>query len=268
MIHWLARENGFVHVCGHRGHSIGTPENTAAAIRATKDFGGSTVEIDCVLTADDEIILLHDQTLDRTTNGKGLAAAKPWVEIQALDAGAWFSPVYAGEPVPTLTDTIRLAQRLGMGLVVEIKERRRVDRFLERLDDVLTDTAGHGQVIVISFDHMVLKHAKARIPGLRTEGITHARHADIVGVARAAGLDSVSIEHMMFRPEDAEALHAAGVAIRLHVQRPEWFTRELALGLDHRPQLGAWLGAGLADSLSGDDVAWLAALVAENPLAG
>jgi glycerophosphoryl diester phosphodiesterase len=266
MIHWLASANRFVHVCGHRGHSIATPENTLAALRATRDAGGTTAEIDVVLTADDEIILLHDQSVDRTSNGSGLAGAMTLEAIRALDAGSWFAADFAGEPIPTLHEAIRFAREIGLGLVVEIKERRRVDRLLQRLGEVLAETGGIDQVIVISFDHKVLLRAKAIVPALKTEGITHAAHADIVHVARSARLDSVSIEHLMFRPDDAEALHAAGVAIRLHLQAPRWFERQEQFGIDHRPEIGRWLRAGLVDSLSGDDVAYLARLVADNPL--
>ena len=266
MIQWLASQNGFVHVCGHRGHSIGSPENTVAALDATLAHRGTTAEIDVVLSADGEIILLHDQSVDRTTNGKGLAGAMTLAALKDLDAGAWFGPQFAGERLPTLAEAILHARSIGLGLVVEIKERRRVGDLLDRLAVVLRETDGLGQLIVISFDHKVLKEAKRRIPGLRTEGITHAAHADIVHVARSADLDSVSIEHLMFRADDAEALHRAGVAIRLHLQQPSWFARQEHLGIDHRPVLGGWLAAGLVDSLSGDDVGYLADLVAAHPI--
>lgn len=263
MIKWLAKDNGFVHICGHRGHSIGSPENTLAAITATKEQGGSTCEIDLVLTKDDEIILLHDQTLDRTSDGKGLAESLTLAEIEALDAGAWFHPSFSGERIPTFAQAIRHAQSLGMGLVAEIKERRRKPLFIEKLKQALGQTGGIDDILLISFDHMDLKDAKAAIPGLKTEGITHARHGDIVGVARSAHLDAVSIEHLMFREADARALHEAGVAIRFHVQRPEFFARYAALGIDHRPEILAWLKAGLINSISGDDVGYLRALTRE-----
>ena len=94
----LASENGFVHVCGHRGHSSGAPENTLAALRAAKAAGATTAEIDLVLTRDDQIVLAHDLTLDRTTDGQGLIADRTAAEVAALDAGSWFGPNWRASP--------------------------------------------------------------------------------------------------------------------------------------------------------------------------
>lgn len=262
----LASENGFVHVCGHRGHSIGAPENTLAALAAAKARGATTCEIDVVLTRDDEIVLAHDITLDRTTDGKGLIADHDAAEIARLDAGSWFDPAFAGEPMPTLGDALRYAATADLGLVVEIKERFRIERLVERFAALLDELAMWDRIVLLSFDHVDLRRAKAKLPRFRTEGITHARHADPVGVARAAGLDSVSIELDRFHPDDARALHAAGVAIRCHVPPPARLAFHRQYGLDVVPSLLEWLAAGLIDSLSGDDVAFLADLVARAPL--
>ena len=74
MFRLLAAENGFVHVCGHRGNSIASPENTLAALTSTRDAGGTSAEIDVMLTADGELVLMHDDFLDRTTDGSGLVS--------------------------------------------------------------------------------------------------------------------------------------------------------------------------------------------------
>ncbi len=105
-------------------------------------------------------------------------------------------------------------------------------------------------------------HLKDALPGIRTEGITHARHADIVGVARAARLHSVSIEHQMFTSEDGAALHEAGVAVRFHLQRPAFYSRFAALGVDLLAPVSSYLAQGVIDTVSGDDVGFLAALKA------
>lgn len=263
MFRLLASENGFVHVCGHRGHSIGSPENTLAAITATRENGGTSVEIDCMLTADGEIVLMHDDFLDRTTDGSGLVSKANLGEIRRLDAGSWFDRRFAGEKVPTLIETIAHARKIGIGLVVEIKEFQDLDRLVPKLEDIIEETNAGEQAIFISFDHVFLKSLKERLPGIRTEGIVHARHADVVGVARAANLDSVSIEHMMFRPEDGEALHRAGIAVRFHLQRPEEYARYATVGIDLLPDVRRWIAVGTIDTISGDDVAFLAGLVAD-----
>ena len=262
----LASENGFVHVCGHRGHSSGAPENTLAALRAAKAAGATTAEIDVVLTRDDQIVLAHDLTLDRTTNGQGPIADLTAAEIAALDAGSWFGTEFAGEPMPSLPEVIEFAKAESLGLVVEIKERSRVERLTECLATLLEATGARDDVVLISFDHVDLRRAKERIPRLRTEGITHARHADPVAVARAARLDSLSIELDRFHPDDARALHAGGIALRCHVPPPAELAELQRYGIDPVPELREWLAAGLIDSLSGDDVGFLADLVASAPL--
>ena len=262
-MHWLLSETGHIHVCGHRGHSIAAPENTLAALRANHAAGGTTAEIDTVLSADGEIVVIHDLTVDRTTDGTGVVADMTLAQVQALDAGAWFGAAFAGERVPTLSDAIRLARSLGMGLEVEVKEKRDLPRYGEALARLLADPADRAAVMMISFDHAHLRDLKRAIPGLRTGGICHARYGDPVGLARAADLDELCIDLSAFHPDDARALHVAGIAIRCHAYRPATMAAADRAGLGWTGALRGWLAEGLIDTLSGDDVAWCAAAVTE-----
>ena len=108
-------------VIGHRGAAKAAPENTLVSMREAKRQGATWVEIDAKLTADNKVILLHDDLLDRTTSGKGAAAQASLAEIRGLDAGAWFAPAFAGEKVPTLEELVAEVLSLGLGLNVEIK---------------------------------------------------------------------------------------------------------------------------------------------------
>jgi len=260
MFKLLHSETGFVHVCGHRGNSIAAPENTLAALTATRDCGGTSAEIDVVLTLDGELVLLHDDFLDRTTNGKGLASRATLAQMRALDAGSWFSPAFTGERVPTLAQAVAHAAAIGLGLVVEIKEFQNLEGTYARIAELVETTDILDHAIFISFDHTVLKTLKDRIPAVRTEGILHARHVDPVGLARAARLDSVSVEHGMFRAEDGHSLHAAGIAVRHHFQRPQTYALYDAAGLDLMAGVVDLLASGAVDTISGDDVTWLADL--------
>jgi glycerophosphoryl diester phosphodiesterase len=257
----LASVAGFIHVCGHRGHSIDTPENTIPALEAAAAHGASVCEIDVVLTADDEIVVIHDEILDRTTDARGRVADRSMAELRDLDAGVWFDPRFMGTRLASLDDALAAARRLGIGLLVEIKERRRPDILIGRLASVLTRTGASDDVLLISFDHPSLERAQARIPGLRTELITHARHVDPVALARRAGAASVAIEADMFHPDDAAALHAAGIAVRVTIPRPERIALRRGYGLDPLVHVVPALRAGLIDVLAGDDVRFLRALV-------
>ncbi len=108
-------------VIGHRGAAGHAPENTLAGFRRAAQLGARWVEFDVALTRDGEPVLLHDETVDRTTNGKGKLATMTLAALQTLDAGAWYSEAAAGERVPTLTEAIALLQSLGLGANIEIK---------------------------------------------------------------------------------------------------------------------------------------------------
>ena len=93
------------HICkviAHRGASGQAPENTLAAIHKALAIGVDMIEMDVRQTRDGAIVLMHDRTLNRTTNGKGRVAKKSLSELQTLDAGSWFDPSFANERIPEL----------------------------------------------------------------------------------------------------------------------------------------------------------------------
>lgn len=108
-------------VIGHRGACALAPENTLASIRRAAADGAAMVEVDVMLTADDRPVVFHDDRLERTTDGIGALAATPLDALGALDAGAWFGPDFAGEPVPTLEELVEAVLDLGIGLNLELK---------------------------------------------------------------------------------------------------------------------------------------------------
>ncbi|MFO1047177.1 MAG: glycerophosphodiester phosphodiesterase [Geminicoccaceae bacterium] len=112
---------GLEPVIGHRGATARAPENTLAGLRKAHALGARWVEFDVMLTADQVPVLIHDETLERTTSGRGEVAAHTAAQIATLDAGAWFGPDFAGEPVPTLAEAVALLLDLGMAANVEIK---------------------------------------------------------------------------------------------------------------------------------------------------
>jgi len=108
-------------VIAHRGASAYAPENTLAAFVQADQCGATWVEFDVKLTADNILIVIHDDELSRTTNGWGKVVECTYEEIKALDAGGWFSTVFAGECVPTLEEVITCLGGYGMGANIEIK---------------------------------------------------------------------------------------------------------------------------------------------------
>jgi len=105
----------------HRGAGKLAPENTLAAFRLGASHGYRMFECDVKLSADGVPFLLHDATLDRTTNGQGLAAELTWDELSRLDAGSWHSPAYADEPLASLEAVAHFCLDNALGLNIEIK---------------------------------------------------------------------------------------------------------------------------------------------------
>jgi glycerophosphoryl diester phosphodiesterase len=116
-------------VCAHRGGGTLAPENTLAAMRTGARLGHKMVEFDAKLSADDVVFLLHDDTVDRTSNGHGAAARLRYDEISSLDAGTWRDVAFAGERMPTLAEVAGYCREAGLAANVEIKPcpRREVE---------------------------------------------------------------------------------------------------------------------------------------------
>jgi glycerophosphoryl diester phosphodiesterase len=108
-------------VLAHRGGGSLAPENTIAAMRIGHERGFRAVEFDVMLSSDGEPVLIHDETLDRTTDAKGLVADRTCDELALLDAGGWFSSDFAGEPIPRLTDAIGFCRSHQVWINAEIK---------------------------------------------------------------------------------------------------------------------------------------------------
>ncbi len=115
-------------VMGHRGAAALAPENTLAGIRRAAATGVRWVEFDVMLTGDSVPVLFHDDNLKRITGRDALMAQTTYKDVRALDAGAWFRPEFAGEPVPTLEDGLALIRELGLGANIEIKPTSGRDR--------------------------------------------------------------------------------------------------------------------------------------------
>ncbi len=105
----------------HRGASAFAPENTLVALQKAAELGATWVEFDVQLTADDEVVVFHDYTVNRTTDGDGLLASMNYDELTYLDAGSWFSNQFSGEAVPSLAEYLSAVAAFELGINVELK---------------------------------------------------------------------------------------------------------------------------------------------------
>jgi glycerophosphoryl diester phosphodiesterase len=119
-------------VLAHRGGGVLAPENTIAAIRVGLESGFRAIEFDVMLSADGEPMLIHDETLERTTSGRGPVAARSAAELETLDAGSWFSSRFAGERIPRLGQVVAFCRLHGIWMNAEIKPSQGADAMTGR----------------------------------------------------------------------------------------------------------------------------------------
>ena len=220
----------------HRGAGKRAPENTLAAFRLGAQHGYHAFECDVKLSADEVPFLLHDATLDRTSNAQGVAGDKPWAELSRVDAGSWHSRAYAGEPIPTLGNIAAFCHASGHALNVEIKptpggERRTgevVAREAERL------WAGCATPpLLSSFEPEALEGARATAPQLPRALLIDTLADGWFERAQDLGCVAVVANYRLYSAEMVARLHAANLWALCYTVNDESSARALlGMGLD------------------------------------
>jgi glycerophosphoryl diester phosphodiesterase len=145
-------------VIAHRGASGTCPENTLAAFRRAEALGADMIELDVQLARDGNVVVIHDWTLDRTTDGAGPVGARSLAELRTLDAGAWFASEFRGERVPTLAEVLA-----EVGLAVNVELKPLGEDGLEAAALAVVEMAGAlGRVVFSSFEMAALERLRAR----------------------------------------------------------------------------------------------------------
>jgi glycerophosphoryl diester phosphodiesterase len=156
-------------IVAHRGGGLLAPENTLAAIRLARNLGFTGVEFDVKLTGDGVPVLMHDDTLERTTDGSGAVADASYQEIAKLDAGSWFGNEFGGEPVPSFAAASALCREAGVWANIEIKpspgQERETGEAVARTAKLLW-TGSHPLPLLSSFSALALEAAAVESPEL------------------------------------------------------------------------------------------------------
>jgi glycerophosphoryl diester phosphodiesterase len=203
---------GQVYNCAHRGASGYAPENTLAALKLAVALGADMAEIDVQQTADGQLVLFHDETLERTSSGSGPLVDCTLTELRALDAGSWFSHFCAGEKIPTLIEAISAA-RGQLDLNIELKADGSVPGLLDRLIATIADQDFGDHCVITSFDHALIDELVAREPNFAT-GYIIGREGLPVDVFRAK-VDLLSLEKSLLEEAELEFATAAGKAVHV-----------------------------------------------------
>jgi glycerophosphoryl diester phosphodiesterase len=198
---------------GHRGAKGHAPENTMISFMMGADMGVTAVETDVHLSKDGEVVLIHDHSVDRTTNGHGFVKDMTLAELKKLDAGSWYDARFAGERIPTLTELLTWAKD-RVGIAIEIKNGPiYYPDIAEKTIRLLREHGMERQVILISFDHFVVREAKQIAPEIATGILYVGGLVDAVAAARAALADAVHPNWTFVTPELVRTVHEAGLMI-------------------------------------------------------
>jgi glycerophosphoryl diester phosphodiesterase len=207
-------------VTGHRGAAALAPENTVAGFRTAIEYGVDAVEFDVRATADDELVVIHDATLGRTTDGTGRVAETSFSDIRELDAGD-------GQRVPTLDEAIDVLGDAGVGLRIELKERG----LGERVADAVAEAGVEARTTITSFDPEALAEVAARPP--RVGFIAPEATDEAFGVVERLGAAALFVNVDTVGAPDVEAAASRGVELGVWtVNDPDDAERVAGLGAD------------------------------------
>jgi glycerophosphoryl diester phosphodiesterase len=192
----------------HRGASALYPENTLRAFLAAADFGADMCEFDVRMTRDGEVVVIHDATVNRTTDGRGRVADMNAAAIKRLDAGVRFGAEFRAERIPTLAEVATaLGGRCGMN--VELKARGLERRACE----ILREGGAIETAIVSSFDWEQLKIVAAQEPGLRLALLGEKAPAALLDAASAMHAYAIAPRFDIARAELCAEAHRRGLAV-------------------------------------------------------
>ncbi|MBV7404703.1 glycerophosphodiester phosphodiesterase [Enterobacter sp. ENT03] len=225
----------YPHIVAHRGGGKLAPENTLAAIDTGARFGHTMIEFDVKLSQDGQIFLLHDDNLERTSNGWGVAGRLPWSDLLQVDAGSWFSTAFKGEPLPLLSQVAQRCREHGMMANIEIKPTtgtgpltgETVARAARELWADMTPP------LLSSFDIDALDAAQQAAPELPRGLLLDEWRDDWRALTTQLGCVSIHLNHRLLDEARIAALKDAGLRILVYtVNKPERAAELLRAGVD------------------------------------
>jgi glycerophosphoryl diester phosphodiesterase len=229
-------------VLAHRGGGKLAPENTVAALRCGLAYGYRAVEFDVMLSQDGVGVIMHDPGFGRTVAGQGSVAATTAAELARMDAGSWFGPQFAGEPVPLFTDFIDYCRAQQIWMNIEIKPAPGADEATgrwvahttrERFAEQLRSGDLARVPLLSSFSMAALAAARDAAPDLPRACLFDTLPPDWRAQAQALQAVAIHTNHKHLTPELAASVKDAGYGLFCYtVNEPERAQAILAWGVD------------------------------------
>ena len=220
-----------IEITGHRGASGLAPENTMVAMVKAIEFGADFSELDVQETADGIIVLMHDDSLQRTTGLEAPIWEKSFEDLQTLEAGAWFSDEFKGEPIPSLKSIIK-AVRGKMKLNIELKMSGHEKQLTEKVVAMVEEEDFINNCIITSFDFSAvnkIKHLNSKIKA----GYIFSEIPEDEDVF-AADVDLLSVNKKIVTEEFVQQAHANNKEVHVWtVNEPDDMRKLIALGVDN-----------------------------------
>ncbi len=204
----------FPKIIGHRGVPHLAPENTMASFKKAIDIGVDGIETDVQLSKDGEIVLCHDEKLDRTINCKGLLKDFTLEELKGLSAGAWFSKEYENEKIPTLRELLEFVHDKDILVNIEIKSGIIMYPNIEKLTiDMIHEYRMEHKVIISSFNHYSLLECKKIDSTIKTGVLYMSGLVEPWDYAKKIGAEALHPFFYNIRPEIMEGIKKNNIMV-------------------------------------------------------
>lgn len=218
-------------VTAHRGNSNDRPENSMSAFKKASKDGADWIELDVQQTKDDEIIVLHDASLKRTTGKNKKVWEMNYSDIKKLECGKWFSKKYEGEKIPLLSEVIDFALDDDIKLNIEIKPNEHDDKFEEQLVDMLIEKDALDNCVVTSQSYAALKRIKDYNKEVKTIYVMGVAYGSVFKLSSA---DGYSVKSYYVTDELVSSIHNAGKEIYVWtVNNEKLINRMIDLNVDN-----------------------------------
>lgn len=199
-------------IIAHRGASGYTPENTMAAFERAVQLGAGFIETDLHLTRDARFVAIHDDTLERTSNGRGPVRDHTLAELRALDVGLWYDRQFAGQQIPTLEEILAFARKHDVVFYLEIKHGAAwgMDHALV---GALQNAENAARTVVISFDPSTLAPLPKLDPGIMMGLLVDKAQPNLVKAATELGARQLCPRANLITRELVDRAHAADLQV-------------------------------------------------------